>query len=167
MSVFKINFLIKAITTLFLFSILQSCSYFNTVAITPEQIEKQSSWNDLDQKPTFPECEEADQEKSFICFKYSLRQRIVENLSNNEFISLEQFDEEIVLEIQIDREGNFSLSGIEDEYEVINQIETLSSVLNEVISNLPPALPAVKTNVGVKVNTILKLPIRIVASPDK
>lgn len=164
---FKLNSIIKVNVVLVFFSLFQSCSYFNTVTITPKQIKEQSTWSDLDQTPTFPECENEEQENHFTCFEGILRQKFLESLSQNAFISLEEINEEIVLEIEIDSNGNFSLAGIQDENRVLNQIETLSSAINTSISELPQALPAVKTNVGIKVNSSFKLPIQIVASPQQ
>ena len=40
----------------------------------------------------------------------------------------------------------------------------LSTVLEDAIDGLPTAIPATKSNVGVAVDTQLKLPIRITAS---
>ena len=61
----------------------------------------------------------------------------------------------------------FSLGEFEDDADVLFQIESLSDILDEAVSALPQALPAVKTNVGVKVKTQLTLPVRIIASPQE
>jgi hypothetical protein len=88
-------------------------------------------------------------------------------LNQYSFNSNETINEEIIISIEIDAEGNFSLTDIQDENDVISKVESLYSELEDIILYLPTALPAVKTNVGVKVKTQLKLPIRIISSPEE
>jgi hypothetical protein len=88
-------------------------------------------------------------------------------LSQYDFITSEPLDQEVVFVIEIDLEGYFSLVNVEDEYDVISKIDSLYTEFENIVASLPQALPAIKTNVGIKVKTQLKLPIRIIASPQE
>jgi hypothetical protein len=50
---------------------------------------------------------------------------------------------------------------------VLEALPYLESTLNEAVVNLPQALPATKTNVGVYVDTQFTLPIQIRAQPTE
>jgi hypothetical protein len=100
------------------------------------------------------------------CFKNIVSQTISDILYQFNFTSTSQLDEEVILKLEVDTEGYFSLLEVEDEMDVLGQIETLYSTIEEAVSALPQALPAIKTNVGVKVKISFKLPVRIIASPQ-
>ncbi len=161
------NLLIRISFISILFFVLQGCEYLNTINISPKQIKQQSTWNDRDQEPSFNDCEGLKNDANINCFKQIISNNISYALGQRTFISSEKLDQEIVVIIQIDSEGNFLLFEVEDEYDVISKIEFLYSELENIITNLPQALPAIKTNVGIKVKTQLKLPVRIIASSQK
>jgi hypothetical protein len=48
---------------------------------------------------------------------------------------------------------------------VLEALPDLETTLNDAVANLPQALPATKTNVGVYVDTQFTLPIQIRAQP--
>lgn len=160
------NFLIRISFLAVLFLFLQSCEYFNTTTISPKQIKERSSWNDKDQPPSFPECDGLESQEQMDCFKNIVSQTISDILYQFNFTATSQLDEEVILKLEVDTEGYFSLLEVEDETDVLSQIETLYSSIDEAVSALPQALPAVKTNVGIKVKTSFKLPVRIIASPQ-
>tara|TARA_B100000767_G_scaffold108743_1_gene104172 strand:+ start:24515 stop:25003 length:489 start_codon:yes stop_codon:yes gene_type:complete len=160
------NFLIRISFLIVLFLVIQSCEYFNTTTINPKQIKEQSNWNDKDQPPSFPKCDGLDSQDQMDCFKNIVSQTISDILYQYNFTASSQLDEEVILNLEVDTEGYFSLLEVEDETDVLSQIETLYSSIEEAVSGLPQALPAIKTNVGIKVKTSFKLPVRIIASPQ-
>ena len=76
-------------------------------------------------------------------------------------------DENVVLTLKVDKTGAFSLMEAEIPNSVLEALPYLESTLNEAVVNLPQALPATKTNVGVYVDTQFTLPIQIRAQPTE
>ena len=148
-------------TVLFLFT---SCDSFSTATHTPQQIKKASSWSETDEPPTFESCQSLAQDEQFDCFKSTLTALIDNALYEVELVANQEIDKEIVLVIAVTQEGEVELNAIENADFVFDAIPSLSTVLEDVIASAPKAVPAVKTNVGVKVATEVKLPIRITAS---
>ena len=150
---------------LLLSSLFVGCEYFSTSTYTPQQIKKASQWSDEDQTPGFESCQDEAEEDRFSCFKNTISSTVNNALFAQELVSNQAIDQEIVLEIQIDKEGVISLLSIENASTVLDAIPSLSVLLEEAIESLPTALPATKTNVGIKVDSQLKLPIRVIANP--
>ncbi|MDO7598984.1 MAG: hypothetical protein MUQ70_03385 [Flavobacteriaceae bacterium] len=161
------NFITRITSICILFFVIQGCEYFNTTTITSKQIKDQSLWNDKDQAPSFEDCNDLEGEDNLTCFKETISDNISYALSQYDFITSEPLDREVVFVIEIDLEGYFSLVNVEDEYDVISKIDSLYTEFESIVASLPQALPAIKTNVGIKVKTKLKLPIRIIASPQE
>mgnify|MGYP001219769113 FL=1 len=161
------NFITRITSIGILFFVAQGCEYFNTTTITSKQIKDQSLWNDKDQAPSFDDCNYLEGEDNLTCFKETISDNISYALSQYDFITSEPLDQEVVFVIGIDLEGYFSLVNVEDEYDVISKIDSLYTEFETIVASLPQALPAIKTNVGIKVKTKLKLPIRIIASPQE
>ncbi len=156
----------KLLFNFFLFYILiAGCENFSTKTYTPQQIKKASQWSDNDQMPTFESCSSLEIKEQFDCFKDEIANSVYNSLSYENLISNQEIDEEIVLYMVIDEEGNISLDNVENGSLVYDAIPSLSEIINTTISSLPKALPATKTNVGIYVKSKIKLPIRITASP--
>ena len=150
----------------FLFSILIiSCENFSTKAYTPQQIKNASQWSDKDQMPTFENCSSLETKEQFDCFKDEIANSIYNSLSYEDLISNQDIDEEIILNLIIDEEGNIVLDKVENNSIVYEAVPGLDELINSTILALPKALPATKTNVGIYVKSKIKLPIRITASP--
>ncbi|MBN09782.1 MAG: hypothetical protein CMC79_05385, partial [Flavobacteriaceae bacterium] len=75
--------------------------------------------------------------------------------------SKNEINSEIIAIINIDEQGLFSLESINDPNNTILEIDSLEKKINKIISNLPKALPAIKTNVGSFVKVKFSLPINI------
>ena len=88
---------------------------------------------------------------------------IMDYISENPWESSKYIDEEIVLNLHIDKEGYFSLQDIERSKVIADAIPNMDESLDIAVSQIPQAQPAIKTNVGVFVATTLKLPIMISA----
>lgn len=157
---------LKLLINFFLFYILiAGCENFSTKTHTPQQIKKASQWSDNDQMPTFETCSSLEIKEQFDCFKDEIANSVYNSLSYENLISNQEIDEEIILNMVIDEEGNISLDNVENVSLVYEAIPSLSEIINTTISSLPKALPATKTNVGIYVKSKIKLPIRITASP--
>ena len=68
--------------------------------------------------------------------------------------------------LEVSEEGKISIVSIDDASVVLDALPALSSILESSINELPEAIPALKTNVDLKVKSQLKLPIRVIASPQ-
>jgi len=152
--------------SLFLMSILVGCEYFSITTYTPQQIKKASEWSTEDQGPSFESCQGLSAEEQFLCFKDTLSQAVYDALNAKELIASEALNEEIILIITIDNEGNLALDSIENRASVTSALPSLTEILTNAILSLPKAIPSTKTNVGISVATSIKLPIRVVASPQ-
>ena len=161
------NSLVKIASISLMFILFQGCEYFNTTTISPKQVKEQSLWSENDQAPSFSECDGLEGDANAECFKSMISERLTSILAEYNFTSNTILNEEVFLTLELDTEGYFSLGEVKDDADVLFQIESLSDILDEAVSALPQALPAVKTNVGVKVKTQLTLPVRIIASPQE
>ncbi len=145
-------------TTLFV-----GCDAISTQTYTPQQIKKAAEWSNEDQAPSILGCDEDD---PFDCLKSTLSSSVNTALFEAQLVSSQEIDEEIVLKLIIDAEGNISLDEIENSAYVVDAIPDLTSVLESAIASLPQATPAFKTNVDFAVRSAIKLPIRITATPQ-
>jgi hypothetical protein len=161
------NSLVKIASISLMFILFQGCEYFNTTTISPKQVKEQSLWSENDQPPSFSECDGLEGDANAECFKNMITERLTSILAEYNFTSNTILNEEVILTLELDTEGYFSLGELEDDADVLFHIESLSDILDEAVSALPQALPAVKTNVGMKVKTQLTLPVRIIASPQE
>ena len=96
------------------------------------------------------------------------------NLKNNKFLESQVANESLNSEFasvapeKIGRIKDLASANLDESY--VMKIEGFKQQLfqlKKAVSSLPQALPAVKTNVGVKVKTQLTLPVRIIASPQE
>lgn len=143
--------------------IVSGCEYFSTSTHTPQQIKKASEWSAKDQPPSFESCKDQPQEDQFSCFKNTISSTINASIFTDELIANQEIDLEIVLLLSIDKQGMIRLEEIENASTAFDALPELSALLENAVSELPYAIPAIKTNVGEAVDTSIKLPIRISA----
>lgn len=143
-----------------------SCEYFETTTHTPQQIKQASSWSDNDQAPSFEGCGDLESDDQFNCFKDTLRTSLEEGLYAEPLVSNQEIDREIILTLLIDTDGAIRLTDTEGASTIFDAVNDLENILTNAVAQLPLALPATKTNVGVKVKTSIKVPIRIIATPQ-
>ena len=140
------------------------CQLFESNKVTPQEIKSASTWSEKDQQPSFTDCDGFDQaidKKN--CFESMISNSIMDYISENPWESSQYIDEEIVLNLHIDKEGYFSLQDIERSKAIADAIPNMDESLEIAVSQIPQAQPAIKTNVGVFVATTLQLPIMISA----
>lgn len=155
------------ILVLFPFFVIQlsSCDLFESTTVSSKEIKKASSWSNRDQPPSYPECESLDKEEQLECFQNIVSDRLMTTILEASFVASTPFEESIDLTIKVDKNGAFSLVEAEIPNSVLDALPYLESTLNDAVLNLPDALPATKTNVGVYVDTQFTLPILIRAQP--
>jgi len=155
------------ILVLFPFFVIQlsSCDLFESTTVSSKEIKKASSWSKKDQPPSYPECESLEKEEQLECFQNIVSDRLMTTILEASFVASTPFEESIDLTIKVDKNGAFSLVEAEIPNSVLDALPYLESTLNDAVLNLPDALPATKTNVGVYVDTQFTLPILIRAQP--
>ena len=155
------------ILVLFPFFVIQlsSCDLFESTTVSSNEIKKASSWSKKDQAPSYPECESLDKEEQLECFRKIVSELLLTAIIDSGFVASAPLEESIALNLKVDKTGAFSLLDSEIPISVLDALPYLESTLNDAVVNLPEALPATKTNVGVYVDTQFTLPILIRAQP--
>lgn len=156
-------------STSFLFSltilgiILSSCDNLNT-KVPASEIKKASSWSGADQYPTFSDCQGMEGKEAQQCFGDILGESLTSYIYSQELVANRSIDAEIILVIEVNKEGTISLSSIEDPNYVLSDVLGLGDLLEQAVEQSPKALPAVKTNADTAVTVSIKLPVQIIAS---
>lgn len=157
------NFLLFPILILIISS--SSCELLSSTKVSSSEIKKASSWSSKDQPPSFPECEEVEKKGQLKCFQSIISDQLKLAISDFDIIAVEPLNQEIIVQIKIDKEGVFSLLDAKIPNTVRDAMPELEQILTQAVANLPLALPATKTNVGVYVDSQLSMPVQISAQP--
>jgi hypothetical protein len=144
---------------------LTSCDLFESTTVSSKEIKKASSWTKKDQAPSFPECESLEKEDQLDCFQNIISEQLLMSIFDANFVATFPLDENIILTLKVDKKGVISLLEAEIPNSVLEALPDLETTLNDAVANLPQALPATKTNVGVYVDSQFTLPIQIRAQP--
>jgi hypothetical protein len=144
---------------------LTSCDLFESTTVSSKEIKKASSWTKKDQAPSFPECESLEKEDQLDCFQNIISEQLLMSIFDANFVATFPLDENIILTLKVDKKGVISFLEAEIPNSVLEALPDLETTLNDAVANLPQALPATKTNVGVYVDTQFTLPIQIRAQP--
>ena len=143
---------------------LTSCDLFESTTVSSKEIKKAS----VGQKKTklhYPECESLEKDEQLGCFQNIISERLMMSITEANLVATNPLDESVVLTLKVDKKGVFSLLEAEIPNRVTEVLPYLESTLQDAVANLPEALPATKTNVGVYVDTQFTLPIQIRARP--
>ena len=132
-----------------------SCELFESTTVSSKEIKKASSWSKKDQAPSYPECESLKKQEQLDCFQNIISERLMMSISDANMVANTPLDEIVDITLRIDKTGAFSLVEAEIPNFILESLPYLESALNEAILNLPQALPATKTNVGVYVNIVV------------
>ena len=157
------NFLLFPIVILIISS--SSCELLSSTKVSSSEIKKASSWSSKDQPPSFPECEEVEKKEQLKCFQSIISDQLKLAISDFDIIAVEPLNQEIIVQIKIDKEGVFSLLDAKIPNTVRDAMPELEQILTQAVANLPLALPATKTNVGVYVDSQFTMPVDIIAQP--
>ena len=98
------------------------------------------------------------------CFGDVLGESVSSYIYSQELVANRSIDSEIILVIEVNKEGTISLSSIEDPNYVLSDVSGLEGILEQAVEQSPKALPAVKTNADTAVTVSIKLPVQIIAS---
>ena len=157
------NFLLFLIVVLIISS--SSCELLSSTKVSSSEIKKASSWSSKDQPPSFPECEGVEKKEQLKCFQSIISDQLKLAISDFDIIAVEPLNHEIIVQIKIDKEGVFSLLDAKIPNAVRDAMPELEQILSKDVDNLPLALPATKTNVGVYVDSQFTMPVQISAQP--
>lgn len=140
-----------------------SCDNLNT-KVPASEIKKASNWSKADQYPTFTDCQGMEGKEAQQCFGDVLGESVSSYIYSQELVANRSIDAEIILVIEVNKEGTISLSSIEDPNYVLSDVSGLEGILEQAVEQSPKALPAVKTNADTAVTVSIKLPVQIIAS---
>ncbi|MFQ3341149.1 MAG: hypothetical protein ACI9TK_000807 [Flavobacteriaceae bacterium] len=146
----------------FLFS-FSSCHFFESTKIPAKEIKTASNWSEKDQAPSFSSCEGQEAEDEASCFEETISFTILNYINENPWIASETIDEEVIMNLLINKEGLITLESVDASNDVLAAIPDMENSLIEAVNLLPQAQPAVKTNVGTLVASSFQLPLKIYA----
>ena len=150
-----------------IFCLITGCHLFESTKVSSQEIETASKWSSKDIGPTFDACDSVETEDLSNCFKEIISSTLLEYFSSSISSADKSIEEEIVLVIKIDKEGNFSFGEIDFSNDLIDAIPDIENIFSDAIYQLPEAKPAIKSNVGAFVSTEFKLPIKISAQESQ
>ncbi|MDA9596878.1 hypothetical protein N9R95_00600 [Flavobacteriaceae bacterium] len=145
--------------------LLSSCELFDSTTVSKKEIKKASTWSSKDQAPSFPECESLNKKDQMECFQDLISEYLMVSIAESNLVASSPVQASVVLRLKVDKKGVFSLEEAEISNDILEVLPDLETVLEDAVANLPKALPATKTNVGVYVDAQFSLPINISAQP--
>jgi hypothetical protein len=145
--------------------LLSSCELFDSTTVSKKEIKKASTWSSKDQAPSFPECESLTKKDQMECFQDLISEYLLVSIDESNLVASSPIQASVILRLKVDKKGIFSLEEAEISNDILEVLPDLETVLEDAVANLPIALPATKTNVGVYVDAQFSLPINISAQP--
>ena len=145
---------------------LSSCHLFESTKVPAKEIVIASSWSEKDQAPSFESCEGLSSDDQVSCFEEMIAFTVLDYINENPWVASENIDEEVVLNLLIDKQGLITLESVDASNYILDAIPYLKNSLITAINLLPQAQAAVKTNVGTLVTTSIKLPLKIFAQEE-
>ena len=136
---------------------------FESTKISAKEILTASEWSSNDIGPSFDSCEPLEGEELTNCFKNIISTTLKDYLNSSIPEVNQSIQEEILLVLKIDQEGNINFGEIDLPESLIDAIPDIKNILSDAIYQLPQAKPAIKSNVGAFVVTEFQLPILIFA----
>ncbi len=156
----KFSSLIFVCLITFLFT---GCHLFDSTKVSSQEIAAASKWSSADIGPSFDSCDTLEVDEMKNCFREIVSTTIEEYLSSIIFEANNSVQEELLVLIQVDQEGYFSLVEVDFSSALVEAIPNIENILSDAINQLPQAKPAIKSNVGSFVVSQFQLPIRILA----
>ena len=119
-------------------------------------------WNKNDELPSITSCDQIESESERnICFQQKLTKSIFDNIDFSQIVVDNNLNDTLKISILIGKDGKISLYDSQINLKIRKQIPLIDSILYNAINNLPKVLPAIKTNIGVEVNSRFELPLII------
>ena len=117
-------------------------------------------WGSSDEFPSIEFCNDlVDSNLIKDCFKKFLSNEILKNLDFSEIVIDNPVNDTIIVSILINNKGTVSISNRIISNKITSAIPNLDTLLTNAIDSLPIVLPAIKTSLGVSVNSKFQLPI--------
>lgn len=151
----------KIINFFLIFFLILGCKndYNQKQIVIPSSI---TVWNKNDEPPSITSCDQIESESERnICFQQKLTKSIFDNIDFNQIVVNNSLNDTLKISILIDKDGKISLYDSQINLKVRKQIPLIDSILYNAINNLSNVLPAIKTNIGVEVNSRFELPLII------
>lgn len=155
----------KSVLLIFYLFVCVSCKYFDTEKITAEEWVQEEiqtiDWNDIDTYPLFPNCDELESkiaQKS--CFETTLKNHLTQFLQTKEITTNTLINEQVQLEIVINKEGHVYSEKMQADSLVLVAIPELENWLSESLLSLPKIEPALKRAVPVTTRFVLPVVIQ-------
>ena len=144
------------ITVLFLFVGCDTSISKSKIIISNDQI----SWKNNDEFPSINYCDQFKlNSERFNCFKKKLSELILDTFDFESVSVFESLNDTIKLSILVNKKGEISLVDKKINKLIKNQIPSIELILDLAITKLPIVLPAIKTSLGVEVDSKFELPL--------
>lgn len=151
------------VISLFLVGIMlfSGCEYFGYNKPSSDAMAKEAlksiDWNQVDEYPSFPECDSLEIRAAKLCFEITLARQLYSALQDHGISVKQSLNDTVFVELLIQKTGDIEFVSAEKNNAVMSQIPMFDSILEKRIASLPQAYPASKR--GVPVATKFKLPI--------
>ncbi|MDX8554367.1 hypothetical protein MK851_12125 [Tenacibaculum sp. 1B UA] len=137
-----------------------SCDFFSySKKDSAQVVDTVVDFTKVDESPSFSKCKNLLKEDRVSCFRDEIHKRVTASLKEYNFVTKNSLDEEVLIDILINKEGKFVLGKVTTSDVVINQLPELDSIIKLAIEKLPIISPATKR--GIPVVTKYQLPIKI------
>ncbi len=144
------------------FCLLSSCNWFpSREKKTNQLVELEMSsinWNELDQYPLFPDCDEtALKAAQKDCFERILLANFTSTLREFEFVMDTEIQDTLYLDFLVSNKGEILVLDIEKHELILEQIPEFEGIITQSLKTLPPLAPALKR--GIPVNAKFRIPM--------
>ena len=143
-------------TIFFLFISCNSNVSNSKINISNDEI----SWKKNDEFPSIDYCDQFKlNSERFSCFKNKLSELVLETIDFESVSVFESLNDTIKLYILVDKKGKISLTDKKINKLIKKQIPFIELILDSAITKLPVVLPAIKTSIGIEVDSKFELPL--------
>ena len=125
-----------------------------------ETFDDKITWNELDEFPSVKDCSHLNE--SYLirkCFESFLSNQILEKLDLSNVIINRPISDTLTISLLINNSGKVTISEQDIPQNIIENIPNFEILLVNSVDSLPIVLPAIKTNLGITVNSKFELPI--------
>ncbi len=138
--------------------------FFYSCNPKPKTILGDVDYTKVDSSPYFKTCKEIDSKKRMFCFEKKVREKIIKTLQKYQKCLDDEFDENIVLFIKINKKGHFSLDSIHKTEKFDSLFVDFEDEFKKIIHKMPKVYPALKRGIPVEVQ--YKLPIHFISKTE-
>lgn len=139
-----------------------ACDQFQTKKVSSEEIlseeTKDLNWHEVDQYPTFRECEDIlDVEEAKSCFGNKVAEYVYSRLEQKKPVVTRPLHDTLGLHLVVSAEGIPSIDSVEIDSLVVQHLPKIRTWIQESVDSLPKIEPAIKR--GIPVSTKFKMSI--------